>query len=197
MRSLADRRRQEQLADQDDRVLESRSDRKKVRVAREQHLKQLAEQLVSLSGKQLARLPLTEELRASVEVAKTIKSANARNRQVGMIRQHLREGDHAALGERVERLLTHRSGPAVDTLRERVLSWRRELLEHRDEALARLLSEFPHADRQRLRQSLRAALRSDPVELANEPAGRALDSLDGALRAALGAVPDDSSGSAS
>src|SRR6187455_2491757 len=90
MRTLADRLHEKAKADADDRELESRSDRRRQQDARETLLKELATRLVAARATALGRLGLDEELRAAIATAQAIRSAPARNRQINVVRQHLR-----------------------------------------------------------------------------------------------------------
>jgi ribosomal 50S subunit-associated protein YjgA (DUF615 family) len=103
MRSLADRLHQQALAAADDRDLTSRTDRRRREQKREQQLKAMAIRLVSLRPQLRERLALGEELVAAIELCRAISSPKAKNRQVGVVRQHLR--DLGAEIEKLERLL--------------------------------------------------------------------------------------------
>ena len=97
-----------------------------------------------------------------MHTARAIRSANARNRQIAVVRQHLRD-----LGPRVaeiERALagggagpvTLASQTALDERRGRTSSWVERLLMDGDAALDELCEAHPAAPRQELRQQVRA-----------------------------------------
>lgn len=189
MRSLKDRQRQDDLAEADDRDLVSRSDKRKDRNDSENALKELALSLVDLKPKNLKRVELPEYVRESIVKAKSFPSPKARNRQVLVVRQHLRELDSEALQDQVTDILfppIHRrpepspdavvdaSEPATAETSEpaaaetepvepappmdkpaRVADWELRLGSQGDAALALLVEEYPHANRQLLRQQLR------------------------------------------
>jgi ribosome-associated protein len=166
MRSLADRQREKAKADADDRDLESRTDRRRRDDAREAVLKDLATRLVAAKSAKLARLGLDEELLAAVVTAQGIRSAPAQNRQINLVRQHLR-----ALGPDVELLARRMEAPAptaatvaapasAPPMRPDVKAWCERLDEAGDAALEELLQGHPGADRQQLRQRMRELSRA-------------------------------------
>jgi ribosome-associated protein len=164
MRTLADRQHEKAKADADDRDLESRSDRRRREDAHETRLKALAVRLVGMKAPAIARLGLDEELLQAINTAQVIRSAPARNRQVNVVRQHLR-----SLGPGLEALLERieapRSGqPAASAppapLRADAERWFERLSSEGDDALEELVGERPDADRQQLRQRMRELVRA-------------------------------------
>jgi ribosome-associated protein len=163
MRSLADREHEREMAEADDRDLRSRTDARFVRVAEETALKELAKALVELKVKQLERLELPEDLHEAVRFAQSISSAIAFTRQIRLIRQHLRRLGRAPIEARLEALREGRlqatstpaaaGKPAVDGA---VQAWLERIASDGDAALAALFTEHPGADRQVLRQQVRA-----------------------------------------
>jgi len=199
MRTLADRRHEQARAAADDRDLESRTDRRRQQDAQETRLKALATRLVGLKAAALERLALDDELRSAIATARAIDSAPARNRQVNVVRQHLR-----ALGPEVDALLRRLDGgastlpagagpsagaalpapvPAGSAVARR---WVARLLEEGDAALAEFLEQHPAAERQPLRQAMRELARahaaSSPAAVARAEA-RLCDALDLVLSA--------------
>jgi ribosome-associated protein len=162
MRTLADRKNEQAKADADDRDLESRTDRRRQQDVHETMLKTLATRLCNLKPSALERLELDEESLAAVRTARSIRSAPARNRQVNVVRQHLRALG-PALAELVHKLdaparLTPSSAAAVAPSRApsaEVKVWGERLIEGGDNALAELLALHPATDRQLLRQRMR------------------------------------------
>ena len=168
MRTLADRQHEKAKADADDRDLESRSDRRRQQDARETQLKAVASRLVGLKVQVLDRLGLDEELRTAIATAQAIRSAPARNRQVNVVRQHLR-----ALGPGLDALLARLDTPARGAVEPRPAPsappaavnpeaerWLERLATGGDEALDALFTEHAHADRQQLRQRARELARA-------------------------------------
>jgi ribosome-associated protein len=118
----------------------------------------LAGRLMEQNDARLAQLPLSDELRALVIESKRITAQIARKRQMQFLAKNLRRADDAAL-EAIRAALDH---DKADSRKEsaalhHVEAWRDRLIEQGDEALAELIAEHPHADRQHLRQLARNA----------------------------------------
>jgi ribosome-associated protein len=131
-------------------------------------LKELATRLVSSKPAALERLALDEELLAAVATAQAIRSAPARNRQVNVVRQHLRALGPAldALVRRVDDAARGRvpTGAAPPAPRHPVSPalqvWLDRLADEGDAALEELMRLYPVADRQQLRQRARELSRA-------------------------------------
>ena len=138
-------------------------------------LKELATRLCAMKTTPLDRLGLADELRASIATAQAIRSAPARNRQVNVVRQHLRALGPAldALVRRLDAPTKGGSVPAPDAVAgpasPEVTEWSNRLAEEGDTALEEFLLVRPEADRQRLRQRMRDLSRAR----ANAPAATA------------------------
>jgi len=118
----------------------------------------LGEKLVSLTPAQLARLPVPESLLPHIEDARRITAHIAHKRQLAFLAKQMRREDDETL-EALRDALDANSETArreVATM-HRMERWRERLLDEGDDALAELLEEYPHADRQHLRQLLRNA----------------------------------------
>lgn len=131
-------------------------------------LKGVATRLVDAKPAALQRLELDEELSAAIATAQAIRSAPARNRQVNVVRQHLR-----ALGPLLDELVRRldapsrgrpsqsapspKPGPAASPA---VQAWCERLAESGDNALEELVRLHPGADRQQLRQRMRELARA-------------------------------------
>jgi ribosomal 50S subunit-associated protein YjgA (DUF615 family) len=167
VRTLADRRNEQAKANADDRELESRTDRRRQQDAHETMLKAIATRLVDAKPVVLQRLELDEELSAAVATAQAIRSAPARNRQVNVVRQHLR-----ALGPSLDALVRRLDGPRGPASQSApspkpgpapspaVQAWCERLAESGDNALEELVRLHPGADRQQLRQRMRELARA-------------------------------------
>jgi ribosome-associated protein len=168
VRTLQDRQNEQDKAQADDRELESRTDRRRQQDAHETMLKAVATRLVSAKPAALQRLGLDEELLAAVAMAQAIRSAPARNRQVNVVRQHLRAlgPDLDALVRRLDAPGSARAAsapvaaPAAPAASSAVKTWSERLAESGDEALAELMQLHPDADRQLLRQRMRELSRA-------------------------------------
>ncbi len=187
MRTLADRHHEQARANADDRELESRTDRRRQQDAHETKLKALATRLSGMKPSALERLALDDETMAAILTAQAIRSAPARNRQVNVVRQHLR-----ALGPALDALIRRleepaKAGPArtappvpARQTSAEVLSWSERLAEEGDSALAAYLELRPAADRQQLRQRMRELSRARMAAVAS-----AVAAAEARLRAAV------------
>jgi ribosome-associated protein len=172
MRTLADRRHEQAKADADDRDLTSRTDLRRKQNTRETELKRLARRIVLLKPQQLAALALEEELLEAVQLARALTNAGARNRQIGVVRQHLRDmgAAAAAIETRLDRgpggvaAVTPASSPAAPSAARRdasrALAWMERLTSEGDAALGELCAECPATPRQQLRQQVRAVVKA-------------------------------------
>jgi ribosome-associated protein len=162
MRKLTDRLRVQAQAEADDRDLTSRSDLRREEQAKETLLRRLAQDLVGLNPRQLERLALDGELLEAVQHAQALGDSRARARQVGVVRQQLRDLPENArdLSERVAALKEGSLPPAPrerPAPNEAVEGWVERFIAEGDTALEEFFALHPEADRQSLRQGARAA----------------------------------------
>lgn len=120
---------------------------------------ELGERLVALTPAQLTRLPVPEDLLPHLAETRRITAHVAHKRQLAFLAKQMRKLDPEVLdairdalstesaSARREVALMHRA----ETLRESLLG------EDGDTSLTALLADFPHADRQKLRQLVRNA----------------------------------------
>jgi ribosome-associated protein len=118
----------------------------------------LAQTLAALSDAQLARVPLSDDLRAEVQRTRAVTQQIARKRQSQYLAKQMRKLDDSELDAiraalEHDREYAHRETAAL----HRVEQWRERLIGEGDAALTELLQEFPSADRQHLRQLARNA----------------------------------------
>lgn len=118
---------------------------------------ELAERLVALTASQMREVPLDEAVLDAVRAAQKISAHIAHKRQVHYLAKLLRKVDdlepiRLAVDKPLE---VRRQETATLHLIER---WRERLVEGGDEVLAELIEQYPHANRQRLRQLARQAL---------------------------------------
>jgi len=118
---------------------------------------ELGEQLVALTATQLSGLPIPEDLLPHIQETRRMTSHGARKRQLAFLAKQMRKLDEDALdavrdalrkdgdSARRETAAMHRA----EALREALLG------DAGDAALTDLLAQYPHADRQKLRQLLR------------------------------------------
>ncbi len=122
-----------------------------------QVLQDLGTELVGLNTDQLNRLPLPEDLRDAVDLARRITQRGGRKRQLQYIGKLMRGLDAEPIQAALDAL---RKPAREDTARlHRLEHWRDQLLAEGDAALESLLEAFPQADRQHLRRLTRDAQR--------------------------------------
>jgi ribosome-associated protein len=117
-------------------------------------LQELGEQLVGLSDRELARMPIEDELLAqAIDQARRIRSNSARRRQMQYIGKLMRKIDAEPLAQALAELHQDRRGQAEAF--QRLESLRNDLLTGEPEAVEKVLLAYPRADRQHLRQLVR------------------------------------------
>jgi ribosome-associated protein len=118
-------------------------------------LQLVGERLIKMSTAQLADFPLTPDLLDALEESHRIKGHGAMRRHVRRVGKLLRHADSDAIRQLLERL---DNSALLEKQRFHQLErWRDRLLEEGDGALTELLELYPEADRQQLRQLIRAA----------------------------------------
>jgi ribosome-associated protein len=182
MRKLSDRLREQAKAEADDRDLTSRSDLRREQNERETQLKRLAVALVRLTPKQLERLQLEDPLLESITHAQALSNEKAKNRQIGVVRQHLRDepDDARELRERLEALkdgllpsLPPARAPEPNPANEAIDAWLERFIAEGDSAFEEFFGLYPEADRQQLRQGTRALARARDTGMTTTAAQRA------------------------
>ena len=119
----------------------------------------LGEKLVALTEAQLAKLPVPDSLLPHIRECKRITAHIAHKRQLAYLAKQMRREDDEVLDALRDAL--DEDGEAARrevAAMHRVEAWRERLIADGDPALAQLLDEYPHADRQRLRQLVRNAI---------------------------------------
>ena len=119
-----------------------------------EELKQLGEKLVNLTKANLTKMPLDDSLLDAVELAQRLQK-EARRRQLQYIGKLLRGMNVEPIREALAKIENkHNQQQAMLHKLEKV---RDELVEKGDAALTNLLNDYPKADRQQLRNLIRAA----------------------------------------
>ena len=115
----------------------------------------LGEEMAELSDSQLATLELPEKIQKSVAEVSGMPPNGARKRLLKFIAGQLHKMDVTPIQEKLARL-KNKSAHAV---REHHIAerWRDRLMTEGDNVLSELLDEYPSADRQQIRQIIRAA----------------------------------------
>jgi len=117
-------------------------------------LKQLGEKLVNLTKANLTKVPLDDSLKDAIELAQRLQK-EARRRQLQYIGKLLRSIDTEPIREALEKIENKHNQQQAMLHKLEIL--RDELVAKGDAALTDLLNEYPSADRQQLRNLIRAA----------------------------------------
>ena len=117
-------------------------------------LKQLGEKLVNLTKANLTKVPLDDSLKDAIELAQRLQK-EARRRQLQYIGKLLRSIDAEPIREALEKIENKHNQQQAMLHKLEIL--RDELIVKGDAALTDLLNEYPSADRQQLRNLIRAA----------------------------------------
>ena len=117
-------------------------------------LKQLGEKLVNLTKANLTKVPLDDSLKDAIELAQRLQK-EARRRQLQYIGKLLRSIDAEPIREALEKIENKHNQQQAMLHKLEIL--RDELIAKGDAALTDLFNEHPSADRQHLRNLIRAA----------------------------------------
>lgn len=144
----------------DDSSLLEEDEKSKSQVKREAHeLLDLGAELLKLPKEQFAKIDLPETLHDAITEGQRITQHGARKRHMQYIGKIMRNVDAEHIREQID-TLAGTSKQAAAALHH-IEKWRDDLLAKGDDALERLLSEFPTADRQYLRQLIRNAKKEE------------------------------------
>lgn len=136
--------------------IEEHEEKSKSQIKREMHeLLALGAELLKLPKEQFAKIELPETLHDAIIEGRRITQHGAHKRHLQYIGKLMRNVDAEHIREQVD-TLAGTSKQAAATLHH-IERWRDDLLTEGDGALERLLTEFPSADRQYLRQLVRNA----------------------------------------
>lgn len=125
----------------------------KSQVKRDMHaLLELGKRLVELSSERLRQLPLEEKLHDAIREAQRTPGREGRRRQVHYVGKLMRGADAQAIRSQLD---TWENGSREQTAAMHRLENLRDLLLRDDQALTRLLDEYPGADVQHLRTLIR------------------------------------------
>jgi len=121
-------------------------------------VRSLSERLVALAPAQLTKLPIPEGLLEHIFETQRITSHIAHKRQLQFLAKHMRRESDETLEEIRDAMEVGGESARRETaILHNVETWRARLIENGDVALGELLSEYPTADRQHLRQLVRNA----------------------------------------
>ena len=128
---------------------------------------ELARQLSELTPQQIARLPVPDILIPHIDDTRRIPSHGAHKRQLQFLAKQMRREDDETLEAIRDALDSSGESARLDAaMLHRAEDWRERLVSNGDIALTELLDEYPHADRQHLRQLARNA---NEEKLRNKP----------------------------
>ena len=127
-------------------------------------LQDLGAELVVLNDEQLGKLPLNDKLLAAVAESRNIKQHIARKRHLKYVGKLLRDMDEEAIRQGLEILQS--KDKQANARFHKLERFRDRMIEEGDSALGEFLDDYPHADRQQLRQLIRNAKKE---QAANKP----------------------------
>ena len=128
----------------------------KSQVKRDMHaLQALGESFITMNEKQLAQIPLSEEMLDAIYIARKMPPKEARRRQIQYIGRLMREGNHEEIKAAVEKLQS-RSDQYVHR-QHQVERYRDLLIEGDKQIFQTLVTSCPGIDAQHLRQLIRSA----------------------------------------
>lgn len=144
------------------------------RKATEKSFAKLAAALVALSPKQLAKLPLNPPSLKVIHEARRMRSHAARVRQLRAVRRELRDSDNVdAIAAALDAIVNHHGGPSPSAYEAG--RWMNRFLDEGNDAVEAFLSDYEHADRQRIKGLIRKVRKADEAKIA--AARRALQSF--------------------
>ncbi|MFZ7202301.1 ribosome biogenesis factor YjgA [Avibacterium avium] len=117
-------------------------------------LKQLGEKLVNLTKTNLEKIPLEENILDAIALAQRLQK-EAKRRQLQYIGKLLRQIDAEPIQEALDKIENKHNHQQA--LLHKLELLRDELILKGDEALSNVLNDYPDADRQHLRNLIRAA----------------------------------------
>ena len=117
---------------------------------------QLGEQLVNLAEGKLAKMPLDEALRDAILLAQRIRNTReGYRRQLQLIGKMMRHRDTGPIRQALSEL--ENAHDAQNAIFHQLEKQRDNILANGDAAIQQFIDDYPHADRQKLRQLYRQA----------------------------------------
>ncbi|MBY5926120.1 MULTISPECIES: ribosome biogenesis factor YjgA [unclassified Halomonas] len=128
----------------------------KSQLKREMHeLQALGERFIAMKPDERARFPLSDDLLRAIEETDRIRAREARRRHMQYVGKLMRKEDLDAIQavfDEIEQAQVQRDHAFL-----RLEKWRDRMIEEGDDAVEPFLADYPHADRQALRQLIRNA----------------------------------------
>ncbi len=118
-------------------------------------LQELGSKIVDLSEKLLNQIPLEGQLETAIHECRKMRHREGRRRQLQFIGKLMRAADHEAIQAAFDKVEARGRDNVQRT--HQVELWRDRLINESSEAMGEFLNEFWNADRQHLRQLIRAA----------------------------------------
>lgn len=155
------------VEDKDQDLPESKSERKRQMTA----LQALGEELLKLKAAHLQKMPLSDTLRDAIATYHRLPNRNeARRRQMQFIGKVMRNEDHDAIKNELEKLLTPDARQAGRS--REIERWCLRLSEGDGDAIEAFLASFPSAERQPLRQLVRRLQQQSTSETTSDAAAK-------------------------
>ncbi len=121
-------------------------------------LQNLGEALVKLSNGELQTIPISDDaLAEAIDIARKIKHREGLRRQMQYIGKLMRKTDLSSITTAYQQLLDGRKKETREF--HQLEEWRDQLLEKGPSAVEDVMSKFPTADRQHLRQLISRAIK--------------------------------------
>lgn len=139
---------------------EFREEKSKTQIKNEAHqLQKIGEQLLTLSPDQLAKMDIPNELKDAILHAKSIRSNQAKRRQIQYIGALMRTIDPEAVLTAISLV---ESGLSLNTKEpaSKHKTWAQDLIRGDNEVFQVIVETYPNVDRQKLRQLILKAQKS-------------------------------------
>ncbi|MFL0810168.1 MAG: DUF615 domain-containing protein [Agarilytica sp.] len=139
----------------EDEYFEGDEQKSKSQVKREMHaLQELGTAISKLTPEQQAQIPIDGSLRDAIEQAPSIKSNSAKKRHMQFIGKLIRGADYEAIEAAYQKIVE--ASHQLARQHHLVEHWRDTLLSD-NETVKDFMDQYPHVDRQQLRQLIRSA----------------------------------------
>lgn len=117
-------------------------------------IQHIAQQLIDLSDGAIQKIPLDDELKEAVALARRIRNTReGYRRQLQLVTKLLRGQDYSSVADALASL--KRSGDEENARFHALERWRDRILNDGDDGIQAFLEQYPQADRQKLRALVR------------------------------------------
>lgn len=121
-----------------------------------EHLKKIGAELIELTPQNLEKIPLDDKLKEAIRQAQSFKM-EARRRQIQFIGKLLRNQDPKPIQEALDKVKNRHN--QQQALLHKLELVRDQLIAMGDPSLDNLLNEYPHLNRQHLRNLIRGTIK--------------------------------------